>query len=203
MIRKAVILVGGPSRGTRFRPLSLEIPKPLFPIGGVEMIWHTIAACAKVPDMKEILLVGFYEPARFTPFMERAQREFDIPIHYLREYQPLGTGGGIYHFREQILRGKPTEFFVLHSDICCAFPLTALLECHKQHAHSLCTVLGKRVPEFTSNYGCIVKDQRGEIMHYVEKPETFVSDLINCGVYVFSPRIFDEIGSIISTQSKE
>jgi mannose-1-phosphate guanylyltransferase len=203
MVRKAVILVGGPSKGTRFQPLSWRIPKPLFPIGGVEMIWHPIAACAKVPEMKEILLIGFYESSCFTTFIERTQRELGISIQYLREYQPLGTGGGIYHFREQILRGKPVEFFVLHYDICCAFPLTTLLECHQTHAQSLCTVLGKHISESPSNYGCIVSDPSGEVTHYAEKPETFVSDLINCGVYVFSPQIFDNIGAMISTRSEE
>ena len=201
---KAVILVGGPSRGTRFRPLSLEIPKPLFPIAGMEMVWHAIAACAKVPTMEEILLLGFYEPARFTTFIEHAQRDFKLPIRYLREYQSLGTGGGLHYFRQQILRGKPSDFFLLHSDICCAFPLVELLACHQHHPQSLCTVLAKRVTDFTSNFGCMVKDeQTDEVLHYVEKPETFISDLINCGAYVFSPRIFDEIELIVNTRSEQ
>jgi mannose-1-phosphate guanylyltransferase len=182
----------------------LKVPKPLFPAAGIEMVWHTIAACAKVPKMKEILLVGFYEMADFNPFIERVEREFQIPIRYLREYQPLGTGGGLFHFKEQILRGRPTDFFVLHSDICCSFPLTDLLEFHSKHPEGLCTVLSKRIaPEFTSNYGCIVKSDDGEILHYAEKPETFVSDLINCGVYIFSPRIFETIQVMAHSSSEE
>ncbi len=57
---KAVLLVGGPSVGTRFRPLSLTLPKPLFPIAGVPMVYHHVAALAKVEGMREILLIGFY-----------------------------------------------------------------------------------------------------------------------------------------------
>lgn len=52
---------GGPSRGTRFRPLSLEIPKPLFPIAGIPLVEHHIIACKKLEDLKEILLLGFYK----------------------------------------------------------------------------------------------------------------------------------------------
>lgn len=57
---KAALLVGGPSVGTRFRPLSLTTPKPLFPIAGLPMIYHHIAALAQVEGMKEILLIGFF-----------------------------------------------------------------------------------------------------------------------------------------------
>eukprot|EP00743_Colponemidia_sp_Colp-15_P003439 GILK01003714.1.p1 GENE.GILK01003714.1~~GILK01003714.1.p1 ORF type:complete len:279 (-),score=50.07 GILK01003714.1:239-1048(-) len=51
------------------------------------------------------------------------------------------------------------------------------------------------------NYGCIVKDSTSnEMLHYAEKPETYVSDLINCGVYLFSPAIFDVISDIASSK---
>lgn len=67
---KAVILVGGPSRGTRFRPLSLNCPKPLFPIAGQPMVMHHVAALAQLADMREILLIGFYEPSLFQDFLQ-------------------------------------------------------------------------------------------------------------------------------------
>ena len=53
---KAVILVGGPGKGTRFRPLSLEVPKPLFPLAGRAMIEHHIKACSELNDMQEVCL---------------------------------------------------------------------------------------------------------------------------------------------------
>ena len=73
---KGVILIGGPSVGTRFRPLSMDLPKPLFPIAGSPMIYHHIAALAKVPGMKEILLVGFYEQSVLDRFLTEVQMEF-------------------------------------------------------------------------------------------------------------------------------
>jgi len=58
---KAVILVAGPQKGTRFRPLSLEVPKPLFPVAGYPLVEHHISACKKVEDIDEIILLGFYQ----------------------------------------------------------------------------------------------------------------------------------------------
>lgn len=131
---KAVILIGGPQKGTRFRPLSFEVPKPLFPVAGVPMIQHHIEACTKIPSMKEILLVGFYQPTEaLSRFLVSAQQEFKIPIRYLQEYAALGTGGGIYHFRDQILSGGPDAFFVLNADVCSEFPLPEMLAFQQQH----------------------------------------------------------------------
>lgn len=91
---KAVILIGGPQKGTRFRPLSFEVPKPLFPVAGVPMLQHHIEACSKLPNMKEILLIGFYQPnEELNRFLSCAQQDFKISIRYLQEYAALGTGG--------------------------------------------------------------------------------------------------------------
>ncbi|CAG8446345.1 17286_t:CDS:2 [Acaulospora colombiana] len=76
MISKAIILVGGPSRGTRFRPLSLDSPKPLFPVAGHPIIWHHLEAVSKVEDLKEVLLIGFFENSVFERFIEDASRDF-------------------------------------------------------------------------------------------------------------------------------
>lgn len=80
---KAIILVGGPSRGTRFRPLSLNVPKPLFPVAGKPIISHHIAALSKIEDLKEILLIGFFEDSVFSSFLQDAAREYpNLHIRY-------------------------------------------------------------------------------------------------------------------------
>ena len=56
---RAVILLGGPNKGTRFRPLSLDIPKPLFPVGGFPIIQQQIEQLAQA-GCDEIYLLGFY-----------------------------------------------------------------------------------------------------------------------------------------------
>lgn len=62
------------------------------------MVWHPVAALAKVQGLTEILIIGSYEDAMMNTFVRDAKREFpNIGISYLREYKPLGTAGGLYH----------------------------------------------------------------------------------------------------------
>ncbi|KAI9757824.1 MAG: Proteasome subunit alpha type-2 [Lichina confinis] len=202
---KAVILVGGPSRGTRFRPLSLDVPKPLFPVAGHPIIWHAVTAIAKVSAIREVVLVGYYEESVLRDFIKDASKEFpQLNIKYLREYQALGTAGGLYHFRDAILKGKPDRFFVLNSDVCCSFPLNDMIKLFEQK-DAEAVILGTRVSnEAAGNFGCVVSDAHtGRVLHYVEKPESHISNLINCGVYLFSTEtIFPSIRSAIKRRTE-
>ncbi|KAH6564166.1 hypothetical protein BASA50_006857 [Batrachochytrium salamandrivorans] len=196
---KGVILVGGPSVGTRFRPLSMDCPKPLFPIAGVPMIHHHVLSLAKTPGMKEILLIGFFDSFVFDRFITEVSIEFPhVTIRYLREYQSLGTGGGVYHFRDEILRGSPQAFFVLNGDVASSFPLNAILAAHRTKS-ALATIMGMRIEKEKANrYGCIVADpETSQVVHFVEKPHTFISDLISCGVYLLSCDIFSSFSKAI------
>lgn len=200
----AIILVGGPSSGTRFRPLSLDIPKPLFPIGGKPMIWHHLVALSRIEAVHEVLLIGFYEESVFSSFIKDAKDEFmNFSIKYLREYQSLGTAGGLYLFRDVILRDSPKMIFVLHSDLCCSFPLENMLKMHLEK-NAIGTLLGTKVsPDDANNFGCIVWDpDTAEVIHYVEKPETHISSTINCGVYIFDGSIFDQIKESIRLKNE-
>lgn len=200
----AVIIVGGPSTVTDFRPLSLYQPKPLFPIAGRPLIYHHLKALSVVPDLQEVFLVGYYEASQFSAFMEEARQELNIKLRYLREFEPLGTGGGLYHFRDQIQRGDPDSIIFMHMDVCCTFPLTDLLSFHRQQqrltdGQVVGSILSTRVPkEVARNFGCMVVDPESKrVRHYVEKPESNVSDLISCGIYVFSNLIFEEVRGVV------
>ncbi|EPZ36100.1 Nucleotidyl transferase domain-containing protein [Rozella allomycis CSF55] len=198
-ITKAVILVGGPSRGTRFRPLSFKTPKPLFPVAGRPMIYHHIKALSQLGIIKEVLIIGFYEPELFNSFIDSAQNEFGIGIRYLREYQSLGTAGGLYHFRDQILRGSTERFFVMNADVVCSFPLQEMLDSHiRNYEKPKCTILATTVEDSDSahRFGCLVKNEKNQVMHYVEKPESFLSNLISCGVFLFENTIFQQMKNI-------
>ena len=72
----------------------------------------------------------------------------EIRLHvsrYLQEFQPLGTVGGLYHFRDQIMLGDPSALIILYADISSDFPLKEMWEFHKQHNHGKHTVLGTEV----------------------------------------------------------
>ncbi|KAJ5460694.1 mannose-1-phosphate guanyltransferase [Penicillium daleae] len=201
---KAVILVGGPSRGTRFRPLSLDVPKPLFEVAGHPIINHCLKAIAKVEDVREVILIGYYDETVFRDFIKDASTEFpQFRIQYLREYTALGTAGGLYHFRDAILKGKPERLLVLNADVCCSFPLGEMLRLFEEK-DAEAVILGTRVTnEAASNFGCLVSDSHTKrVLHYVEKPESHISNLINCGVYLFATEcIFPAIRSAIKRRT--
>jgi len=202
---KAVILIGGPDKGTRFRPLSLDIPKPLFPVAGIPMITHHIEACSKVDEIKEVLVIGFYPIDEMKSFVEQMKKEFKLNIRYLMEFAALGTAGGIYHFRDQIRKGNPDGFFVMNSDVCCNFPLKSIIDFHtSKTSEGVTVVTTSSSNEESLSYGCMVeKEGTNEVTHYVEKPETFVSSLINCGLYAFSPAVLDFMGEVVQQHSYE
>lgn len=203
---KAVILIGGPLKGTRFRPLSLDIPKPLFPVAGLPMIQHHIEACVGVPDLKEILILGYFAAADLAHFVAEMIQEYKVNIRYLQEFTALGTAGGMYHFRDQIRCGNPDAFFVMNGDVCADFPLQEMLTFHRSRgSQALITVMATEATRQQAlHYGCIVRDKStSQITHYVEKPSTFVSTLVNCGVYICSLEIFQTMASVFNRKQVE
>ena len=161
-------------------------------------------AVAKVPGIREVILVGYYDESVFREFIKDSAKELpQIRIQYLREYQALGTAGGLYHFRDAILKGGPERFFVLNADVCCSFPLNEMLKVFEEKKADA-VILGTRVSnDAATNFGCIVIDpETKKVLHYVEKPESFISNLINCGVYLFSTEtIFPSIRSAIKRRT--
>lgn len=199
----AVIMVGGPTKGTRFRPLSLNIPKPLFPLAGQPMVHHPISACKRIPNLAQIYLVGFYEEREFALYVSSISKELKVPVRYLKEEKPHGSAGGLYNFRDLIMEDNPSHIFLLNCDVCCSFPLPEMLEAHKRYSGMGTILVIKVSAELASQFGELVADPvTNELLHYTEKPETFVSDRINCGVYVFTPEIFTAIQGA-SSQKKD
>ncbi|XVF09214.1 hypothetical protein REPUB_Repub07fG0072800 [Reevesia pubescens] len=199
----AVIMVGGPTKGTRFRPLSLNIPKPLFPLAGQPMVHHPISACKRIPNLAQIYLVGFYEEREFALYVSSISNELRVPVRYLREDKPHGSAGGLYNFRDLIMEDNPSHIFLLNCDVCCSFPLPEMLEAHRRYSGMGTILVIKVSAESASQFGELVADPvTNELLHYTEKPETFVSDRINCGVYVFTPLIFTAIVGV-SSQRKD
>ncbi|XP_063613455.1 mannose-1-phosphate guanyltransferase alpha-B-like [Penaeus indicus] len=80
MMLKAVILIAGPQKGTRFRPLSLDVPKPLFPVAGLPMVQHHIEALASLPDLREILLLGYFPAQQLQQFVADMMATYKIRI---------------------------------------------------------------------------------------------------------------------------
>ncbi|GLJ08966.1 hypothetical protein SUGI_0099410 [Cryptomeria japonica] len=193
-------MVGGPTKGTRFRPLSLNIAKPLFPLAGFPMVHHPILSCKKIPNLAHIYLIGFYDERLFTLYLSNVSSELKIPVRYLCEDKPHGSAGALFKFRDLLMEDSPKEIFVMHCDICCSFPLGEMQMAHRTYG-GIGTILVKKVStEATGEFGELVADtETKELLHFAEKPETHVSDYINCGVYIFTPDIFHTMQNLTPT----
>lgn len=66
--------------GTRFRPLSLDLPKPLFPVAGRSIIQHHIEACVQLKELKEILVIGYYPASQMEKFVTDMQNLYAVSI---------------------------------------------------------------------------------------------------------------------------
>ena len=102
------------------------------------------------------------------------------------------------------MKGNPDRIFVLNADVCCSFPLGQMLQLFEEK-NAEAVILGTRVAnEAASNFGCVVSDAHSKrVLHYVEKPESHISNLINCGVYLFDTNcIFPAIRSAIKRRTE-
>jgi mannose-1-phosphate guanylyltransferase len=216
MTSKAVILIGGPSRGTRFRPLALDQFKIFFPIAGKPLLSHTIDAILKIDTITEILLIGFYENNILDNYINDYNKNLKYSnrnclIKYLKEYKALGTAGGLYQFKDEIIKNNQSDnFFVIHGDIICAFPLFQMIEKFNKikkinnnispdailfgvnlHNYNYDLLLTSK-SNYHSSFGLIVSNSNDndKVIHYVEKPESKISNVINGGIYLFNINIF-------------
>eukprot|EP00965_Chrysotila_dentata_P165089 5451766-Pleurochrysis_carterae.AAC.1 len=126
--------------------------------------------------------------------ISQLEQELRIRITCSREEREMGTAGALKLAEPLITDGGANDapFIVVNADVLCSYPLRDLLRVHVKHGRQG-TVLTTRT-DTPSEYGVVVSDERtGRVLHFVEKPETYVSELINAGVYAFSPSIFSLI----------
>jgi mannose-1-phosphate guanylyltransferase len=192
--------------GTRLRPLTFSKPKPLVEFANRPMIIHQIEALAKVfkekltekVGVKEIVLAVNYQPEIMVAAMHKVEEEFNVKITFSIEEEPLGTGkhssyqAGPLSLARGVLGGDDSPFFVLNSDVICQFPFKELLEFHNSHGRE--GTLMTTPVEDPSKYGVIcLKSGSTQIEKFVEKPEHFVGDQINAGIYIFTPKVLARI----------
>ncbi|KAK9810857.1 hypothetical protein WJX73_002434 [Symbiochloris irregularis] len=185
---KALILVGG--YGTRLRPLTLTVPKPIVDFANKPMIIHQIEAL-KDAGCSEVVLAINYQPKVMMDFLAEWERKLEIKISCSQEKEPMGTAGPLALAREILDDGSGDPFFVLNSDVICEYPLKEMLAFHRRN-RAEGTILVTQV-EDPSKYGVVVMDADSRVERFVEKPKTFVGDKINAGIYVLSPKVLERI----------
>lgn len=219
MAVKAVILVGGETTGTRFRPLTMDFDKCLFPVAGQPLLSHIITKLKSDlgNDLDEIFLISFFkDPVKFETYIKEAKSLFPgVKLSLLTEPTPMGTGGGIFYFKDKILGLKPdSSILLIHGDVVCDYPFKELVSFQSENDADV-TILGIDPPvllkdrafhgldkeQVLRRYGTLFSNKQShKVVHYVEKPKSdsfakFVDTdyltSINGGVYAFKPTIFD------------
>ncbi|TGZ82082.1 mannose-1-phosphate guanylyltransferase [Ascodesmis nigricans] len=186
---KALILVGG--FGTRLRPLTLTLPKPLVEFGNRPMILHQIESLAAA-GVTDIVLAVNYRPEIMTHALKKYEEEFNVRITFSVENEPLGTAGPL-KLAEEILGKDDSPFFVLNSDVICEYPFAELAAFHRSHGQEG-TIVVTKVDE-PSKYGVVVHKHGHptRIDRFVEKPVEFVGNRINAGIYILNPSVLQRI----------
>ncbi|CAN8098092.1 unnamed protein product [Discula destructiva] len=186
---KALILVGG--FGTRLRPLTLTLPKPLVEFANKPMIKHQIEALADA-GVTDIVLAVNYRPEVMEAHLKEYEKEFGVTITFSVETEPLGTAGPL-KLAEKVLGKDDSPFFVLNSDVTCDYPFKQLAAFHKAHGDEGTIVVTK--VEEPSKYGVIVHkpNHPSRIDRFVEKPVEFVGNRINAGIYILNTSVLDRI----------
>ena len=184
---QAVILVGG--EGTRLRPLTYALPKPMAPLLGRPFIGWIIARL-KAAGVDDVILSCCYLPDVIEAHFGDG-RSMGVKLHYILESEPLGTAGAIKNARDHI----HGPIYVCNGDILTGLDLVALREAHKRN-HALATIHTRAV-EDPSQFGVVETAENGQVKRFVEKPkpgETTARD-INAGTYVLELEAVDAIPS--------
>ncbi len=196
---KAMILAAG--KGTRVRPITYSVPKPLIPILQ-KPVMEFLIELLRLHGFDKIMVNVSHLAKEIEDYFRDGQR-FGVEIAYSFEGyvqdgqligQALGSAGGMRRIQDFHPFFDDT-FVVLCGDALIDLDLTAAVEFHRAKG-SLATIVMKSVPKTeVSSYGVVVTDPDGRIQQFQEKPsvEEALSTDINTGIYIFEPEIFDYI----------
>lgn len=179
---KAVIMAGG--SGTRLRPLTSHLPKPMVPVANRPMAEH-IVNLLKAHGFNDIIFTLHYLPQLIQDHFGDGS-DFGCNISYsTEEGRPLGTAGCV----KQIQDNLNETFLVISGDCLTDIDLSQAVAFHKQRK-SKATIVLKRV-ENPLDYGVVITDSQGRIQRFVEKPgaSEIFSDTVNTGIYILEPEV--------------
>lgn len=175
-----VIMAGG--QGTRLRPLTHVLPKPLIPIGE-KTILEEIMDRFEASGCRKFYLSVHYKADMIEYYLGTTARRHDVT--FLREPEPLGTIGGISLLKDRVA----TPFFVSNCDILIDQDFREVYEYHRNNGNDLTVVTALK--SLRLPYGVIRTERNGLLARLTEKPEkTF---MINTGVYLLQPELTAEI----------
>ncbi len=178
---KAVIMAGG--EGRRLRPVTGETPKPLAPLLGRPVMEHILRLLAQQGFTEVCAAVKYRAEEIMARFADGSG--LGLSLTYRVEREALGTAGGVKNCADFY---GDEDFLVISGDAACDFDLAALVRTHLESG-AAATLALYRSPE-PLPYGLTVTDGDGQVRAFIEKPgwSRVVTDLVNTGIYVLSPR---------------
>ncbi len=178
-LKTAVILAGG--LGTRLRPLTYEIPKPLIPIKGKPILKWQIEML-KGFGIDNIIVILSHQ-------VDRIKKEIGDDVQYITEQTPAGTGGALNKVKNKI----DSTFVVLNVDtLLSPKPNISGMYGFHEEKNPVATIL-INLKQQAEKYGAIKVGDDNRIIDFIEKPDKSKASLISTGLYIFDVSIFDHL----------
>jgi NDP-sugar pyrophosphorylase family protein len=184
---KALILAAG--FGTRLKPLTNELPKPLFPVLNRPILEHTLHFLSS-QGIKEIAINLHHRPEKIIDYFGDG-KDFGVNLHYSKEEKILGTAGGIKKLQSYF---QDETFLVINSDVFADINLNEVLKFHKEKKSKLTLVV--RQDANVQKYKSIQRVEEGRIVHFLGKEiknSSPVTQVMFTGIQIMEPDIFPRI----------
>ncbi len=185
MAVQAIIMAGG--EGVRLRPLTMHLPKPLVPLLGEPAMGYALKLL-RSHGVRDVGATLCYQPKKIRAAFGKGE-QYGVKLRYYEETSPLGTAGSVRMAKDSL----NDTFLVLSGDGVTDCDLTRALSFHKEKK-ALATLVLKRV-SVPLPYGVVLTGADSRITRFIEKPtwSRVFSDLVNTGIYILEPEIFDWI----------
>jgi len=184
---RAMVLAAG--LGKRLRPLTFEVPKPLAPVVNRPVMEHILALLERQGYREVIVNLSHLGDQIRERFGDGSAN--GLELSYSEEQELLGTAGGVRNVSEFLTGGDDDSFLIISGDALTDIDLGPMRAFHQSHG-GIGTLAVKKVPD-TREYGVVIHGPDGRVEGFQEKPDPAeaLSDLGNCGIYMFRREIFE------------
>ncbi|MBN2543613.1 NTP transferase domain-containing protein [bacterium] len=182
---KAVIMAGG--FGTRLRPLTFDVPKPMVPILNRPIMEYNVKLLKK-HGITDIVSSLYYQPEIIKKYFKDGS-QLGVDISYVMASEDLGTAGSV----KNAIGNNQDRLIIISADVLTDFDLNSAIRYHERN-DAFATIVLTRV-ENPLAFGIVIMDDNGKITRFLEKPgwgQVF-SDTINTGIYILEPEVLDWI----------
>lgn len=172
----AVIMAGG--AGTRIRPLTEQVPKPMLRLGDRPLLEHIIEQLQRI-GIRRVSLTTHYKGHLIEDHFGDGRR-FGVDIRYIREDDPMGTAGALRH-----VETAAEPLLVMNGDIVTKVDFRAMLAFHREHRAEMTVAVCQQ--ELRVPYGVVQMDAEARITSISEKPQ--LRHFVNAGIYLLNPGV--------------